>query len=131
MNVRINSPRMLTMLSVAAIVAVCFSGHAHAAEAFDEMMQSASGHILSGWQYGLNMVGFIGGSGMLIGSLVMIYLKHNGKGGQQIGYGAIVSTALVGTLLIGFTIYEGVLSQTFLGQKSSITGAQQKITFDQ
>lgn len=131
MNVRINSPRILTMLSLAAIIAVCFSGHAHAAEAFDEMMQSASGRILTGWQYGLNMVGFIGGSGMLFGSLLMIYLKHNGKGAHQVGYGAIISTALVGTLLIGFTIYEGVLSQTFLGQKSSITGAQQKIIFDQ
>jgi uncharacterized BrkB/YihY/UPF0761 family membrane protein len=131
MNVRLNSSRILTTLALATIITVGFSAHAHAEQAFDELMQSASGHILTGWQYGLNMVGFICGSGMLLGSLFMIYLKHNGKGAHQVGYGAIVTTALIGTLLFGFTVYEGVLSQTLLGKKGSITGAQQKITFDQ
>lgn len=131
MHIRFNSAHMLTTIALAAIIVMGLYGHAYADDDFSTLMQSASNRVLTGWQYGLNVAGFVCGSGMLFGSLISIYLKHSGKGMHQVGYGAIVSAALVGTLLFGFTVYEGVLSRTLIGQRGSITGVQQKITFDQ
>jgi hypothetical protein len=132
MTVRITSIRSLSAAGLSAAALTVLPTHAHAAQAFDEWAQSFSGHILGGAGYLFNMVGFIGGVCLLFASLVMIYLKNSGKGGgHNIGYSAIVSTAFVGVGLLSITIYAGVLSQTVWGQKGSITGGQQKITFDQ
>lgn len=132
MNVRISTTRALPAAGLAVAALIALPARAHAAQAFDEWAQSVSGHILGGAGYLVNMVGFIGGVCLPFASLVMIYLKHNGKGGgHNIGYGAIVSAAFVGVGLLSITIYAGDLGQTLWGQKASITGAQQKITFDQ
>lgn len=132
MNVRITTTRALSVAGLSAAALTALPTHAHAAQAFDEWAQSFSAHILGGAGYLFNMVGFIGGVCLLIASLVMIYLKNSGKGGgHNISYGAIVSAAFVGVGLLSITIYAGVLTQTIFNQKAAITGAQQKITFDQ
>lgn len=129
MNVRIKSHLTLALCASALIVPV-LTGVSHA-QAIDELMQNATTRVNTAWGYLLNAVGFIGGGGLLMGSLFSAYRKHNGMGGNNTGYGKVLAAAVVGTCLLGLTFYERTASTTVFGSKASITGEQQKITFDQ
>ncbi|WP_025827378.1 hypothetical protein [Acetobacter okinawensis] len=129
MNVRIKSHVALA-LGATALVVPALTGVGHA-QAIDEMMQTATGHVNTAWGYLINSVGFIGGGGLLIGSLFSAYKKHNGMGGNNTSYGKILGAAVVGTCLLALPFYERTASTTLWGSKATITGEQQTIKFNQ
>lgn len=129
MNVRIKSHVALA-LGATALIVPALTGVGHA-QAIDEMMQTATGHANTAWGYLLNAVGFIGGGGLLVGSLFSAYKKHNGMGGNNTGYGKILAAAVVGTCLLALPFYERTASTTLWGTKATITGDQQTIKFNQ
>lgn len=129
MNVRIKNHAALALCAT-ALLASALTGIGHA-QAIDELMQNATNRANNAWGYVLNSVGFIGGGGLLAGSLFTAYRKHSGTAGSNTGYGRILAAAVVGTCLLGLTFYERTASTTVFGSKATITGTQQKITFDQ
>ncbi|BBC81879.1 hypothetical protein AcetOrient_orf00263p (plasmid) [Acetobacter orientalis] len=129
MTIRIKSHVTLA-LGATALILPALTGIGHA-QAVDEVMQNATGHINTGWGYLINSVGFVGGGGLLIGSLFSAYKKHNGMGGNNTGYGKILAAAGVGTCLLALPFYERTASMTVFGAKASITGEQQTIKFSQ
>lgn len=129
MTIRIKSHVTLA-IGATALILPALTGIGHA-QAVDEIMQNATGHVNTAWGYLINSVGFVGGGGLLMGSLFFAYKKHNGMGGNNTGYGKILSAAVVGTLLLALPFYERTASMTVFGAKASITGDQQTIKFTQ
>lgn len=129
MNVRIKThgiPALgATILGMAALTGACH------AQAIDERMRSVTGHVNEAWGYLLNSVGFVGGGGLLIGSLIFAYRKHHRMGGNDISYGMIIAALVIGTCLLGLPFYVGTASSTVFDAKAIITGTQQTIKFDQ
>lgn len=129
MTIRIKSHVTLA-LGATALILPALTGIGHA-QAVDEIMQNATGHVNTAWGYLINSVGFVGGGGLLMGSLFSAYRKHNGMGGNNTGYGKILAAAVVGTCLLALPFYERTASMTVFGAKASITGEQQTIKFSQ
>lgn len=129
MTIRIKSHVTLA-LGATALILPALTGIGHA-QAVDEIMLNATGHVNTGWGYLINSVGFVGGGGLLMGSLFSAYRKHNGMGGNNTGYGKILAAAVVGTCLLALPFYERTASMTVFGAKASITGEQQTIKFSQ
>ena len=129
MTIRIKSHVTLA-IGATALILPALTGIGHA-QAVDEIMQNATGHVNTGWGYLINSVGFVGGGGLLMGSLFSAYRKHNGMGGNNTGYGKILAAAVVGTCLLALPFYERTASMTVFGAKASITGEQQTIKFSQ
>jgi cytochrome bd-type quinol oxidase subunit 2 len=129
MNVRIKSHVTLA-LGVTALLTPALMGFAHA-QAIDEIAQSATNRINIAWGYLINMIGYVGGVGLLFGSLFFAYKKHNRTGGNDVSYGRIIAAAVVGTCLLAIPFYERTVSSTIFGSRATITGEQQTIRFDQ
>lgn len=129
MNVRIKTHVTLA-LGVTVLLTPALMGFAHA-QAIDELMQSATARANNAWGYLINSVGFIGGGGLLMGSLFYAYKKHNRTGGNDVSYGRIIAAAVVGTCLLALPFYERTVSSTIFGSRATITGEQQTIRFDQ
>jgi hypothetical protein len=129
MNVRIKThgiPALgATILGMAALTGACH------AQAIDERARSVTGHVNEAAGYFMNMVCYLGGGGLLIGSLIFAYLKHKRRGNSDIGYGAILAALVVGTGLLCLPYYVGTASSTLFDTKASITGEQQTIRFEQ
>jgi hypothetical protein len=106
------------------------TGACHA-QAIDERMRSVTGHVNEAWGYVLNSFGFIGGGGLLMGSLFFAYRKHNRVGSNDITYGRIIAALVIGTCLLCMPFYVGTASMTIFNAKNTITGEQQTIKFDQ
>lgn len=129
MNARIKSHVTLALgVTVLLTPALMEIGHA---QAIDEIAQSATNRINIAWGYLINMIGYVGGVGLLFGSLFFAYKKHNRTGGNDVSYGRIIAAAVVGTCLLAIPFYERTVSSTIFGSRATITGEQQTIRFDQ
>lgn len=101
------------------------------AQDFEELARSASNRVNNGWGYLINSFCYIVGGGLLIGSLIFAYRKHNRMGSNDVGYGKILMALVVGTCLLALPRYAGTASSTIFGLKATITGEQQTIKFDE
>ena len=129
MNIRINN-RVVIALCVAALVMPALTDVCHAMD-FEELARSATSRLNNGWGYVMNSFCYIVGAGLLIGSLIFAYRKHNRMGGNDGGYGKLLTALVVGTCLLALPYYEGTASSTLWGSRATITGEQQTIKFDQ
>lgn len=129
MNARIKSHVTLALgVTVILTPALLEIGHA---QAIDEIAEAATRRINIAWGYLINTVGYVGGVGLLCGSLFFAYRKHNRVGSNDVSYGRIIAAAVVGTCLLALPYYARTSSWTFFGARGTITGEQQTIKFDQ
>lgn len=127
---RLHQTRKLASIFGVSLIALHLAETAAHAQAFDQVAQSASAHVIAGWGYLLNMVCWIGG-GLLLAISVFSWYQHQRNPNSGIRMGMVIAGLVCGGLLLTLPFLAKTATFTLFDQSPAVTGEQKQMLFDQ